>query len=293
MKQERIRNRILIPAAAALLVLLVVSVANTYRLQQKHIDDEVRVGLGTLEKVFKIELDKNAELLSGLINILEHDEGLQAAWLAKNREALLAHSLAFSEEMRSKHRVTHFYFHGLDQVCFLRVHKPSRHGDYIERFTLAGAVREAKPFHGIELGPLGTFTLRAVHPWQIDGELAGYIELGIDVEGLASHLKQTLGNELFVAIEKSYLNREDWEEGIKMLGREGNWDQFEEFVVMESTMEEIPRVVAERLAEHEEKEHEKFLFAVLHDGRRYRGGFIALFDAGGRKKSARLSPWTT
>ena len=53
-------------------------------------------------------------------------------------------------------------------------------------------------------------------------------ELGIDVEGLASHVKQLRGNELFVAIEKSYLNREDWEEGMEKLGREGNWDQFEE-----------------------------------------------------------------
>ena len=50
----------------------------------------------------------------------------------------------------------------------------------------------------------------AVGPWRIDGELAGYIELGIDVEGLALHLKEILGGELLVVIEKSYLQRGDW-----------------------------------------------------------------------------------
>ncbi len=283
MSHEKIRKRILIPAAIALLLLLGMSIVNTYKLQQGHIDNEVRACLGNLRQALRVELAENAELMDGLFDFFKEDENLQAAWLAKDREKLLRHSLAFFQKIRSNYRVTLFYFHGLDRVCFLRVHKPDRHGDHIERYTMAKALREGKPARGIELGPLGTFTLRTVHPWRINGELAGYIELGIDVTGLIEHLKEILGTELFVVIRKSYLNRRDWEEGMKMLDKAGDWEQFEEVVLVESTTQTTPTVFKEKLKKHDEKQHEKFLFGLSHNGRRYHGGFVALFDAGGRE----------
>ena len=96
-------------------------------------------------------------------------------------------------------------------------------------------------------------------------------------------MKEARGQELFVAIRKSYLNRQDWEEGMKMLGREGDWDQIEKFVFVESTMEEIPHVLIEKLAAHKENQHGKFLFGLSYNGRRYHGGFLALFDVYGRE----------
>ena len=282
-ENERIRSRILVPLGLALLVLLGSSVFSTYRLQRRRIDNEVREDLEQLRHLFELEVNKGGQLLNGLTDFIKEDHNLQKAWLAKDRETLLDYSRPILEKLRSKHRVTHFYFLGLDRVCFLRVHKPSRRGDYIERFTLAGAQRDGKPVYGIELGPLGTFTLRAVHPWWIDGKLVGFIELGIDVEGLALNLKETLGGELLVVIEKPYLQRGDWEEGMKMLGRQSHWEQFADFVVVEATTGTVPPALTETMKQHHEGEHKKFLFGVSLAKRQYRSGFVPLFDAGSRE----------
>ena len=281
MENERIRSRILVPLGLALLLLLGASLFSTYHLQRRHIDNQVRADLGQLQHLFQIEVDKGGQLLDGLLDFIQDDYNLQKAWMAKDQETLLGYSRPILEKLRSKYRVTHFYFLGLDRVCFLRVHKPSRRGDYIERFTLAEAERERKPVYGIELGPLGTFTLRAVHPWWVEGELVGFIELGIDVEGLALNMKQTLGGELLVVIEKPYLRRGDWEEGMKMLGRESHWDQFASFVVVEATTGTVPTALAETMKQHHEWQHEKFLFGVSLGGRHYRSGFVPLVDASG------------
>ena len=283
MAKERISPRILVPLGLALLVLLVVSLLSTYWLQRRRIDDEVWADIRQLQHLFKLEVDKGGQLLNGLIDFIEKDEQLQKAWLARDRKTLLEYSQPILENLRSKYRVTHFYFLSLDRICFLRVHKPSREGDYIDRFTLAGADRDKRAVYGVELGPLGTFTLRSVHPWIIDGELAGFIELGIDVEGLALHLKEILGGELLVVIDKSYLHRSDWEEGMKMLGRESRWDEFADFVVVEATTGTVPPALAANMKQHREDDHKKFLFGTSLAGRSYRSGFVPLFDFGGRE----------
>ena len=118
MTKERISLRILVPLTLALLVLLVVSLLSTYWLQRWRMDDEVRADLRHLEDLFRWEVDKGGQLLNGLIGFIEKDEELRRAWLAQDREALLEYSKPILENLRSKYRVTHFYFLGLDKVCF-------------------------------------------------------------------------------------------------------------------------------------------------------------------------------
>ena len=78
--------------------------------------------------------------------------GLTLSQLLKQVEPLFRH-------FRKEHRITHFYFHSPDRVCILRMHKPDRYGDKINRFTALEAEKTGKTSWGIELGPLGTFTL--------------------------------------------------------------------------------------------------------------------------------------
>ena len=283
MINERISSRILVPLGLALLVLLIVSLLSSYWLERRRIDEEVRADIRQLQHLFKSEVDKGGQLLNGLIDFIEEDDELQKAWLAKDRERLLKYSEPILQNLRSKYRVTHFYFLGLDRVCFLRVHKPSRGGDYIDRFTLAKADEDGREVYGVELGPLGTFTLRSVHPWVIDGKLAGFIELGIDIEGLAVHLKEVLGGELLAVIDKFYLSRTDWEQGMEMLGRQSRWGEFADFVVVEATTGTVPQALAAKMKQHHEGKHEKFLFGTSLSGRSYRSGFVPLFDFGGRE----------
>ncbi len=167
-KKMHIKKCVLLPIIFVIAALLTVLVVGVTQLQHRNIHKKHITFLHETRRLFQMELNEDAELLNGLLDLLKRDKALQSAWLAKDRQALLDYVKPIFEDIRSKYRVTHFYFHDLDQVCFLRAHNPPRYGDYIDRYTMAGAAREDKPFHGIELGPFGTFTLRVVYPWRID-----------------------------------------------------------------------------------------------------------------------------
>ncbi|MHC4423339.1 MAG: cache domain-containing protein [Planctomycetota bacterium] len=189
---EKISKRILVPLGIALLLLLVASIVSIYWVQWRQMNEDVRARLAGVQQMFQVSLTGDAELLNGLIDFIEQDKNLQKAWVAKDRDALLRHARPLFEDIRSKFRVTHFQFYGLEKNCFLRVQNPPRYGDYIDRFTLDVTVRKERPFHGIELGQFGTFTLRAVHPWWIEGKLSGYIELGEEIKHITRRLNTSL-----------------------------------------------------------------------------------------------------
>ncbi len=280
--EEKIRKRILVPLGLALLALLGASVFSVYWLQYQHIRKDVLARLDRVQQLFRMELEEEATFMKAQIDFLKEDKNLQNAYLAKDRAILLRHAMLLFKNIRSKYRVTHFYFIRSDRICFLRVHNPLRHGDYIDRFTMDGAARKETTVHGIELGSYGTFTLRVVCPWKINDALAGYIELGMEIEHITLELKKVLGVELFFSIDKSYLDRSGWEEGLKMMGRTGDWNQFPNSVIINRTMQDIPEKLDERIKLYE-AEHKSHLFKVATGSRVYRGGFIPLLDAGGRE----------
>ena len=128
----------------------------------------------------------------------------------------------------------------MDRVNLLRIHNPKKNGDLINRFTALEAERTGRIAHGIELGPLGTFTLRVVQPVFEGNTLTGYLELGKEIEDVLSAIHKRFGVELIVTIHKHDLVRDKWEAGMKMLNRECNWDRFPEYVLIYSTLSSFP-----------------------------------------------------
>ena len=284
-KKETIKALLIIPLGLTILILLATSIIALHKLHDHHINQESRKSLNELNQLFQMELNEDADKLAGIIEFLQKDKDLQNAWLARDRQSLLGYALPIFEGIRSRHHVTHFYFHSLDSVNFLRVHKPKRHGDHIDRFTMKQAASSGKDSWGIELGPLGLFTLRYVYPWQIDGKLVGYIELGEDIEMLTPELANLSGSQLIFLIDKSYLNRADWEQGMEMLRQTGNWDQYANFIISHRSMKKVPPKVNEflgKLQDCKSIEHRQLNFNASLDKHKYRVDFLPLIDAGGQ-----------
>ena len=167
----------------------------------------------------------------------------------KDRNDLLRKVSDLYKHLNADHRITHFYFSDSDKMNILRVHLPDRYGDKIDRITTLMAEKSGKPSSGIELGPIGTFTLRTVHPWYDSGRLIGYVELGEEIEHITKKLSGVLNVDIFILIDKSHLDRAEWESGMKMLGRPSNWEQFNSFALVYQTLPSIPKDLAAIIAD--------------------------------------------
>ncbi len=235
MQKYNFRPRILIPLTLALAILLTGFVVSFYQNQKKHLHAEAVKRLESVEKLFVAQLDSDAQTMRAGLEIVLFNEQLRTDLKNKDREALLEHALPIFKHLQSNHRTTHFYFTGPDRINILRVHKPDKYGDKIDRYTTLEAERSKKISSGIELGPLGTFTLRVVAPWYEGDRLIGYVEFGEEIEHIVQYLHNILNVDLYILIKKKFLNRENWKAGMRMLGRKPAWDQFPTVVMTDHT----------------------------------------------------------
>jgi len=254
-----------------------------YILKTGQMADRSKRVFRSASEAFWAELDRDADMMSNTLDVLAADDALRKPFLARDAKSLLKWAQPLFQRLRQRHRITHLYFLDPGRKCILRVHKPERDGDKIHRFTAIEAEKTGKIAHGIELGPLGTFTLRVVRPWYQDGLLIGYIELGEEIEHIITHLGRLWGVEFCIAIHKKFLDRKDWQEGMKMLDRQADWDQFPASVVVTRTLETIPEEVSRRLAKGRHDDAMKDAIEVSLGDLDYSAAFQELKDAGGRE----------
>ncbi len=240
-KKEKIRLHILLPLIALFLLVFVAVMAFTYIKGQQAIIGDFKERRDSLIYFFDMEVQEEANAMLGILSILQEDVKLRTLWQEKDRAEILKHTQTTFERLNKDHKITHFYFISADKVCFLRVHNPTRFGDLIPRFTLKMAGQELRPFSGLEFGTFGTFTLRTVYPWIVNGKLVGYLELGMEIEHITRELRKVLNTEVFISVDKHLLNQKKWEEGVRMMQKIPNdFHQFPDMVVIDRTMDVIP-----------------------------------------------------
>jgi len=175
---------------------------------------------------------------------------LRAAMRAGNANALLTASQRRFNEISREFGVSHWYFIKPDRRVLLRVHAPQRSGDRIERQTLADAATYDKITRGLEIGPLGSYTLRHVHPWYEGGELLGYVEMGMEVDGFIGEIGKILGLTLISAVDKRQTGPDAYAAGKETLGYEGNWNDQPDIAIFHSSFKVLPAALAERWNRH-------------------------------------------
>ena len=281
---EKIRKSILFPLLLAGMLLMVLSLTGTYWLERRDLEQLALAQAKASKDLLGGLVWAETRLMKSQLDYLENNESFQSAFLTKNRPALLSASQAVFNTLSWRYGITHLYFITPDKRCFLRTHNPSDHGDTLKRAILDKAAETGMPAHGLELGRFGTFTLRVVYPWYIEGNLAGYLELGMEIEHIVKLIKEYLKNDALVLVDKKYLNRTYWEEGLKVFNRSGQWNQFSDFVLMDKTTDltlNIARAV--NLLHQEHPLYKDRSFAVQAGARYYLGAGEKLQDARGRE----------
>ena len=236
----RVRLIIMVPITA---VLLFISGAVIYSNLSWEAEQRARAlnkSLREVQQLFRNGLENDARMMQAVLLEVVRDHDLKSAFLAGDRQALLDQVTPRLKAQQAISKITHFYFVKSNREVMLRAHAPARRGDTINRLTMLDAERTGRVAHGIELGKLGTFTLRVVMPWYEDNQLIGYVELGEEIVHIVDKLKSTLDVDIVTTIFKYLLERKNWEEGQNFLGRNVRWNSFDEFVVSGSTIEILP-----------------------------------------------------
>ncbi len=74
-----------------------------------------------------------------------------------------------------------------------------------------------------------------MHPWFSKGELIGYLELGVEFEDVMQRVHDLLHVDVFVAVEKKFLDRAKWDRAQVRSGRNVSWAEFPSVVVLSRT----------------------------------------------------------
>jgi PAS domain S-box-containing protein len=235
-----IRGRLLFPLASVLLLLVGGFAAALLNIEKDNLKQSSAKKLAATSYDLERSLVEQSKMLTALEDGLVREATLIDALKAQDRDRLLAVYEPLFNQLRAEHAVTELSFQRPDRVNLLRVHQPDMTGDRIDRFTTLEAERTGQTAWGIELGPLGTLTLRVVRPVFDGNTLVGYLELGEEIAPILKDIAEEHEVELAVSVRKNLLDRSQWEAGMKMLGRKGEWDRFPNELLTYSSLSSFP-----------------------------------------------------
>lgn len=175
---------------------------------------------------------RSESLLASVEDIASNNPRLVRQLIDGDREALQADYTVRFNTLREGLGVSHFYFHTAYGHTLLRLHRPERFGDRVDRHTMAAALGGAPVSVGIELGPFGVMALRVVRRVETqDGRLAGFVELGIDILTILAVLTKDYGADFVVTTHKVELDRSEWEAQAGIRGAMPPWETYDLVVV--------------------------------------------------------------
>ncbi|RKT59311.1 PAS domain S-box-containing protein [Azonexus fungiphilus] len=242
----RFRRQILLPVSLALLALVVVFSAGFHhhldRLEQattRQAGEQVRKAWQRLEGEHIRHLDWFAREIAAT-------PALREAFRNGDRDRLLAASQPRLAALRAEFGITHWYFIGPDRQAVLRVHAPQRRGGIVKHRALDQAIATGKPANALELGARATYTLRHIQPWIDDGQLIGYIELGVDVERFSGEIEKALAVDVIAAIDKRHIDEQAFNTGKQLLDFSGEWNEEPNIAILYRRRPGLPAALSER-----------------------------------------------
>ena len=269
-KEDSVRAKLLPTLIIVILLLLGGSIWIISNDQKKRIKEAQQVTAQRVEQSLKDEMSRDVAMMSSTLEAIIRDPQLASSFQSKNKEALLERGRPLFSRLKTKFKITHFYFHQSNRTNLVRMHK-ERRGDRINRQTLKKASETNQPSAGLEQGPTGNPVLRVVYPWHTNfplkscepqytvhcntdifsqpdsGELVGFVELGKEFEDIASDVSKLLNVDLVVAVDKKFLDQMRWESRNKKLGKQSKWDKYPNHVVIDQTVKLVPNQISEKM----------------------------------------------
>jgi len=196
--------------------------------------------LSAAAQTFKSLERAHLEKLAAAAGVIASDPEYVEALRSQDRNRLLEMSKATYTRLHAENGVSHWYFEQKPEdggAVVLRVHRPDKFGDIIQRDTYRQAVTTGRG-QGLELGKTA-FALRHVEPVDApDGSPVGYVEMGEEINAFLRSLKFADGGEYSLVVMKSALppgSEASWEEIRAVYPNAGEWSQRSDTLLVDST----------------------------------------------------------
>jgi len=277
----KLRTWIVVPVATALLIVMAAFVSYEDQQIRGRSHDEMRLVLDRVDGAWKRTKLNVTQMLEVQLGIIASDPALRTAWQGRNLEALTALSRPVLAELKTRFGITHLLFVAPDRTCFLRAGRPETRGDLIDHATMLKVARTGVGAGGIEISAQGSSTLRYVRPWTQEGRTIGYLELGLEVDDVASMLARDLNVDIVSMVHKEFTSKEEFEQGKQALGFTGEWDEFPDLVVANQSLRTLPDELVRRLRAGHVGLARDDIFRLRQAGRTFDCGLIHLLNAAG------------
>lgn len=265
--EKSLKKEILLPLSIAFFALAMIILGGAKQYFTWMFEEAVDQKVSQIKEFYQASLELHVQKLAAGLRFIQHNPKLLEYWQQQDRLALQKQSVELFAELKKNYNVTHFYFHQTDGRNFLRVHHPQRFSDEINRITMHDAMQNTRLSYGVELGPLGTLTLRAVEPIYLQGQLLGYVEFGEEIDYITEQIKQLFDVDIWILLEKDYLASKGWVPGMSMLGQKVDWNLLPHHVASTGTTEGIPPVLQVELRKLGQGIHSEELDFDLEDGK--------------------------
>jgi PAS domain S-box-containing protein len=259
-------TRILGPVVAAMAVLAIVVVFGIRHMS----DDLVMESLGRqIEQTHGVTADAEemtrTHLESYIFTIITNPDFVRAMQ-QQDRARLYQLGRPYLEKWQSATGVTHFYFHTPEGITLLRVHMPDRHGDRVKRHSMRQAMTTGATGVATEVGLTGEWVRRVVVPWQADGKLIGYVELGVDMESIYAATTRHSTHTMLVLLKKRLIEApEIWERRRQQLGYSPHpWHALPDHVVVVHAGKPFDLALLQGVNLDEERDEMRFQLGELN-----------------------------
>ena len=274
---QRVKAKFIGLFAIALTLIMCVFAIAVYGIEARIRDQDLAERSQAVAKLIAQKIEKDTNLMLATMRAMMTSTEMRNAFIRGDRAELERYGNPLFRVLRDDHRITHLYFTKPDFVNLYRFHSPEEYGDEIARITMAQARETREAAHGLELGPIGTLTLRLVMPWLHHDKLIGYVELGEEIEHLIEEVQHSLSVDLLVLVDKHYVKPEQWLQGQTLMHRSGDWNRFATHAAFAQTTRTLPSGLNDRLLEQ--------LLAgraaeIKEGGRTLHLALVALNDAG-------------
>jgi PAS domain S-box-containing protein len=275
--------RLLPPLMLMLIVLMALAGALLWKQQRQQWINETAADISEISGNLSVGLKRDVINLTAAAQGIAATVTVQDALSDGNLESLRAASQPLFEQQRQAQHLTHGYFFDAHRVSLLRIDQAEEGGGVVNRFTAMEAERTNKCASGIELGPQGTLILRVVQPVFAGTKRVGYVELGKEIEDTLKMLHSRGGHQVAVTLRKEFLNRQTWEQSMRRLGRDADWERFAHSVVIYSSQGHLPDGYAPMLdsAVASTRERDAKFQEIVSDGKEWRVSVTSMKDASG------------